>query len=103
MKKTIFTVLIVACSALLLLYFSILPERTPSVNKTTQQDGYYEVSDTTHYCNSDCKQYFSTNKTSSKGDIIVTDTCNRCGKIFSTHHVKFVWWWYESDEISNGL
>jgi len=103
MKKTLFTVLIVACSTLLLLYFSLLPGRTPSVNKTTQKEGFYEVSDTTHYCNSDCNQYFSTNKTSSIEEIAVTDTCYKCGKTFSAHHVKFVWWWYETDEISNGL
>ena len=103
MMKSLFTTLIVVCALVLLLYLSLLPDRSPRVNKIMKMENGYELSDTTHYCNGKCKQYFSTIKTTQKEEINVTDACHNCGKPFSAHHVNWVWWYYETDEVSNGL
>ena len=103
MMKTFFTTLIEVGALILLLYLSLLPDCSPHVNKILKRGSGYELSDTTHYCNGKCKQYFSTIKTTPKEEINVTDTCHTCGRPFSRHHINWVWWYYETDEVSNGL
>lgn len=98
MKKTILWIIVFVVSVLLV-FWGLRPH--PHVNKIVIVGNKYELSDTVHFCNSECKQYFSIYKRDSTESINDDDLCHKCGNFFSDHANRIIWNMWKTNDVPN--
>lgn len=88
---TIFVVAIVACYFYSCVDICAADFKNPTINKI-QRIEVVEYSDTSHFCNSNCREYFSARVKDSVKVIDFNLRCANCGSSWGRHKSSYDWY-----------